>query len=77
MSLELSLPKGKNFPGDIYSDSSNKGQANLRRRTKLTEKKIADDEFMAASIGDVEWLKQSLRDKKDVLSFDKNVSFIS
>ncbi|XP_064603954.1 ankyrin repeat, SAM and basic leucine zipper domain-containing protein 1-like [Liolophura sinensis] len=69
MSLEFSY---RNVPENTYSDSSNKGQTNLRRRTKITEKKIADDEFMAASIGDVEWLKQSLRDKKDGLSFDKN-----
>ena len=45
-----------------------------RRRTKLvSEKKIADDEFMAAAIGDVEWLKQSLRDAGQDINFDKNV----
>ncbi|CAL1529692.1 unnamed protein product [Lymnaea stagnalis] len=44
-----------------------------RRRTKLTlEKKIADDEFMAAAIGDVEWLKQSLKDSGSEINFDKN-----
>ena len=37
------------------------------------DKKIAEDEFMAAAIGDVEWLKQSLRGKSGV-NFDKNVS---
>lgn len=45
-----------------------------RRRTKLTnEKKIADDEFMAAAIGDVEWLRQSLREVGSQINFDKNV----
>lgn len=46
-----------------------------RRRTKVTnEKKIADDEFMAAAIGDVEWLKQSLRENGSQINYDKNVS---
>ena len=49
-----------------------------RRRTKLlqngTEKKIAEDEFMASAIGDVEWLRQSLRGSKGKINFDKNVS---
>lgn len=45
-----------------------------RRRAKVTnEKKIADDEFMAAAIGDVEWLKQSLREVGSQIVFDKNV----
>nr|KAG5686405.1 hypothetical protein BaRGS_023705 [Batillaria attramentaria] len=44
-----------------------------RRRTKVTnEKKIADDEFMAAAIGDVEWLKQSLRENGSQINYDKN-----
>ena len=38
------------------------------------EKKIADDEFMAAAIGDVEWLKQSLRENGSQINYDKNVS---
>ncbi|GFO28206.1 ankyrin repeat domain-containing protein 53 [Plakobranchus ocellatus] len=54
----------------LGSDSARGGR---RRRTKLTsEKKIADDEFMAAAIGDVEWLKQSLRDAGPDVNFDKN-----
>ena len=45
-----------------------------RRRAKVTsEKKIADDEFMAAAIGDVEWLKQSLRENGSQINYDKNV----
>ncbi|KAK7009875.1 ankyrin repeat and KH domain-containing protein 1 [Biomphalaria glabrata] len=44
-----------------------------RRRTKLIfEKKLADDEYMAAAIGDVEWLKQSLKDSGSEVNFDKN-----
>ena len=48
-----------------------------RRRTRAGDgKKIQDDEFMAAAIGDVEWLRQSLRDQnlqKGEINFDKNV----
>ena len=50
-----------------------------RRRTKLgftSEKKIADDEFMAAAIGDTEWLRQSLRNNRGAINFDKNVSHL-
>lgn len=43
-----------------------------RRKTVTQEKKIADDEFMASAIGDVEWLKQSLRANKGAVTFDKN-----
>ena len=58
------------------SGMSDSARGARRRRTKLaTEKKIADDEFMAAAIGDVEWLKQSLRDAGPDVNFDKNVSF--
>ena len=50
-----------------------------RRRTRLgNETKIQDDEFMAAAIGDVEWLRQSLRDQnleKGQINYDKNVSY--
>ncbi|GFS07023.1 ankyrin repeat domain-containing protein 53 [Elysia marginata] len=55
------------------SGMSDSARGARRRRTKLaTEKKIADDEFMAAAIGDVEWLKQSLRDAGPDVNFDKN-----
>lgn len=52
-------------------------QGLVRRRTKLAssyDKKIANDEFMAAAIGDVEWLRQSLRSRGGVISYDQNVS---
>lgn len=46
-----------------------------KRRTRMAnDKRIADDEFMAAAIGDVEWLRQSLREQKGKINFDKNVS---
>lgn len=47
-----------------------------RRRTRVaSDKRIAEDEFMAAAIGDVEWLRQTLRDQKPgEVNFDKNVS---
>ncbi|XP_062566080.1 ankyrin repeat domain-containing protein 53-like [Saccostrea cucullata] len=44
-----------------------------KRRTRMAnDKRIADDEFMAAAIGDVEWLRQSLREQKGKINFDKN-----
>lgn len=45
-----------------------------RRRTRVaSDKRIAEDEFMAAAIGDVEWLRQTLRDQKPgEVNFDKN-----
>ena len=61
--------------GSNVMDRPKRGVA--RRRTKLVttqDKKIADDEFMAAAIGDVEWLRQSLRSKGGIISYDKNVS---
>ena len=56
------------------SNTNNKNVPVLRqRRSRVSsEKKIADDELMAAAIGDVEWLKQSLRDSKQLI-YDKNV----
>ena len=50
-----------------------------RRRTRVaSDKRISEDEFMAAAIGDVEWLRQTLRDQKPgEVNFDKNVSFTS
>ena len=57
------------------SASGREGGYVRRRRAKVTnEKKIADDEFMAAAIGDVEWLRQSLRESMQQINFDKNVS---
>ena len=50
-----------------------------RRRSKLgftSEKKIADDEFMAAAIGDTEWLRQSLRNNRGGINYDKSVSYL-
>ena len=57
------------------SDESKANQTPLRRRrTKLaSDKKLSEDEFMAAAIGDVEWLRQSLRDGRGELHFDRNV----
>ena len=46
----------------------------IKERISLsTEKKISDDEFMAAALGDTEWLRQSLRGSKGVINYDKNV----
>ena len=51
-----------------------KQQSLPRRKTMTQEKKISEDEFMASAIGDVEWLKQSLRGReKGTNTFDKNV----
>lgn len=50
---------------------------NNRRRSKIgfsNDKKQSDDEFMAAAIGDTEWLRQSLRNNGGAINYDKNVS---
>lgn len=53
------------------------GQTVRRRRTKLTsEKKLEEDELMAAAIGDAEWLKQSLKDSGSSIKYDKNVRIV-
>ncbi|XP_071090049.1 uncharacterized protein [Haliotis cracherodii] len=55
------------------SGSAKGAPALRRRRTRIaSEKKIADDEYMAAAIGDVEWLKQSLREIGGHINYDKN-----
>ena len=54
-------------------DSAKSRKRRPPRFANINEKKIADDEFMAAAIGDVEWLKQSLREAKGQINFDKNV----
>ena len=53
-------------------DSAKSRKRRPPRFANINEKKIADDEFMAAAIGDVEWLKQSLREAKGQINFDKN-----
>ena len=62
---------------DLTKNGSGLDSAKSRKRrprfANVNEKKIADDEFMAAAIGDVEWLKQSLREAKGQINFDKNV----
>lgn len=40
-----------------------------------SKKSKTQDEFMAAATGDLEWLKQSLRDKSSKIDFDENVIF--
>ncbi|XP_063432151.1 ankyrin repeat domain-containing protein 53-like [Mytilus trossulus] len=61
---------------DLTKVGSGLDSAKSRKRrprfANVNEKKIADDEFMAAAIGDVEWLKQSLREAKGQINFDKN-----
>jgi len=62
----------KNFTGE--SQSSAVGVGNKRKH-------VPSYEFMAASVGDVEWLNQTLksiqaeRGDENVVTFDKNVSF--
>ena len=59
-----------------YIDQMKLPSSKPARRRKIvtkSDKKIADDEFMAAAIGDVEWLRQSLRDARGKINYDKNV----
>ena len=52
--------------GTTKSRLGTKTSASLRERN-------SEDEFMAAAIGDEEWLKQSVKHSKQI-NFDKNVS---
>lgn len=77
MSISAGQLSSKTQTAGSQSQTSVSGRGGVlrRRRTKVTsEKKIADDEFMAAAIGDVEWLKQSLRENGAQINYDKNVS---
>ncbi|KAI8482005.1 Ankyrin repeat domain-containing protein 53 [Branchiostoma belcheri] len=63
--------------GDRRMSAVGAGRAVLpRRRTRrvvaVSKKKIVEDEFMAAAIGDVKWLEQSLRDGRSTTAMDKN-----
>jgi len=50
-------------------------QASTKKRNlKQKEKQLNTDQCMAASIGDVEWLDQSLKNGHDPNGMDKNVS---
>lgn len=61
--------------GDKGQVSADSPRPLRKRRTRMAnDKRIADDEFMAAAIGDVEWLRQSLKEQKGKINFDKNVS---
>ena len=46
--------------------------ARVRRKGKVS---LQDDEFMAAAVGDLEWLKQALKKKAPTapIEYDKNV----
>ena len=63
-------PQVTNRSGSKYPSVQKRKSTNLPN----TEKKIGEDEFMAAAIGDVEWLKQSIRGNRGVINYDKNVS---
>ena len=73
---ERSISRSVTQSSQQPSLSPSRGTSIPRRRTRLSlpEKKIAEDEFMAAAIGDVEWLRQSLRGTRGAVNFDKNVS---
>lgn len=48
-------------------------KSGVKTRSSLSFKdKNSEDEFMAAAIGDEEWLRQSVRHAKQI-NFDKNV----
>jgi len=57
----------------IASGIKHDSKRNTASRVSFKEKsKSNEDEFMAAAIGDEEWLRQSVRHAKEI-SFDKNV----
>lgn len=59
----------------VAYQSSNQAVA---KSASSLKSKTNDDEFMAAAIGDVDWLKQSVRSaKQHPVNLDKNVSTIA
>jgi hypothetical protein len=46
--------------------------AQRRRIRQVQEKRIGDDEFMAAAIGDLQWLRQSQKGLEEI-NYDRNV----
>jgi len=56
------------------SNSKEKARTMVTKTSHSIRDRQNEDEFMAAAIGDSEWLKQSLKHSKTV-NFDKNVSF--
>lgn len=56
------------------SSRQNSSLDKKRRLIRSKDSARAEDEFMAAAIGDVEWLKQSLRLNGGEINYDKNVS---
>uniref|UniRef100_H2YP52 Uncharacterized protein n=1 Tax=Ciona savignyi TaxID=51511 RepID=H2YP52_CIOSA len=56
----------------IKKISSSEVKSPKRRQIITKQAKITADKFLAASIGDVEWLGQSLMDGQDPCGFDKN-----
>lgn len=52
---------------------NDKAKKHSTRKKATLREKTDEDEFMAAAIGDVEWLKQSVS-KDKAIQFDRNVS---
>lgn len=54
----------------------NKMKSGLKSRISTSVKeRNSEDEFMAAAIGDEEWLRQSVRHSKTI-NFDRNVRIL-
>ena len=64
-------PSYRPSSGSKTSRSNRKGSKTPIKTLK--EKKLGEDEFMAAAIGDTEWLRQSLRGSRGALTYDSNV----
>ena len=61
----------------ISTSRSNNNKTRKSPIKNMKERKLGEDEFMAAAIGDVEWLRQSLRGNRGVINYDKNVCFLN
>ena len=72
MEISNSLKRISSTPhSKTIESSSMKSKSPIKN---LKENKLGEDEFMAAAIGDTEWLRQSLRGSRGALTYDSNVS---
>lgn len=77
--IDIRIPSSKLLANRNNMSSRSKfTAASSRKSIKIvkpeTIKRARDDAFMAASIGDLDWLKQTLQVTDEVV-FDKNVCF--
>ncbi len=75
MAASTPVPGTRSVMSNGSAHSGKLPPAQLRRIRQVQEKKIGDDEFMAAAIGDLQWLKQSQKGVREI-NYDRNVRVI-